>query len=311
MDNVIPLRHDMSRPTPRYGGGGALPDAVALHLRYLQLCGAMPDTVICRRNALARMTRALPVPLLAAGPAELLDWRAALTVDPATVVAYVSHARGFYAWAFAQGRRDDNPAEGLPVPKLGRRLPRPIGEEDLFQAIAGAPPRIRPWLVLAGWCGLRAKEIALLRRECVLETARPPVLIVAGDATKGRNERMVPMHSFVVAELVDAGLPGSGWIFRRRDGQRGPNKPWLVSQLCNAYLHESGIRATLHQLRHRFGTMTYAQRRDLRMVQELMGHSNPKSTAVYADVDQADAAVVIEGLPAPGRLRAIGELCPT
>jgi integrase/recombinase XerC len=280
---------------------------VGAHLRFLELCGQTPGSVYCRRRALARMAIALPVPLVDAAVEDLAAWREQLAVGPGTVVGYVSHAREFYAWAVMAGLREDNPAEALPVPRLGRRLPRPIGQADLFAAVGGAPDRIRPWLVLAGWCGLRAKEIALLRRECVLDTARPPLLIVAENATKGRSERAVPLCSFALGELRDAGLPSSGWVYRRRDGGRGPNAPWLVSQLSNEYLHGCGIQETLHQLRHWFATTTYSRRRDLRMVQELLGHSSPSTTAGYAAFDRADAANVIEELPVPGRLRLVGE----
>lgn len=280
---------------------------VVAHLRWLELTGAMPDTVICRRRALIRMARAMDVPLVEASAAELTAWREGLRVGPATVVAYVSHARGFYTWACDEaGLREDNPADRIPVPRLGRRLPRPIGEDDLRTAVAGAPRRIRPWLVLAGWCGLRAKEIALLRRENVFEAARPPLLIVAWDSTKGRCERAIPLSTYALRELLDAGLPASGWVFRRCDGLPGPNRPWQVSHLANEYLHSCGIRETLHQLRHRFGTQVQQVFHDLRLTQELLGHQSPASTAGYSAVDVADAAAAVEALPAPGRLRVVG-----
>src|SRR6266436_6248051 len=133
-------------------------------------------------------------------------------------------------------------------PLLARRLPRPIPDDHLLYALAQAPARIRPWLVLAGWCGLRAKEIALLRRERVIETGRPPGLLIASDATKGRRERYVPMSDFVIAELVPV-LPASGWVFRRYDGRPGPNTPGVVSRVANDHLHACGYAATLHQLR--------------------------------------------------------------
>jgi len=281
---------------------------VMAHLRQLELRGQSPDTVACRRRALARMARALPVPLLEASPADLLAWRAGLSVGPGTVVGYVSHAREFYRWAVRSGLIESSPAERLPVPRVSRRLPRPIGEDALTAAVLAAPPRVRPWLVLAGWAGLRAKEIAYLRRECLLETQRSPVLIVAAEATKGHAERVVPLSGFVIRELVIAGLPRSGWVFRRRDGQPGPNRPWIVSQLSNAYLHDLGIADTLHSLRHRFGTQAYARRRDLRMVQELLGHAHPGTTAGYAAYDKADAADVVEQLPVPRHLRAVDDI---
>lgn len=283
-----------------------MPDLViAAHLRHLELLGQKPDTVYCRRRALARMCAHLGKPLLEASAAELLAWRAGLSVGPATIVGYVSHAREFYRWALREGLIDSSPAERVPVPRLGRRIPRPIAEDRLMVAVAGAPERIRPWLVLAGWAGLRAKEIAYLRRECVLEGSRPPVLIVAYDATKGSTERIIPLSGFCIEELRPH-LPRAGWVFRRRDGRPGPNRPWIVSQLCNTWLHELGYADTLHSLRHRFGTEAYRVRRDLRMVQELLGHAFPATTAGYAAIVQAEAVDVVEQLPAPGRLRAVG-----
>jgi integrase len=273
--------------------------AVAAHLRDLQLAGKAPGTVYARARALARLGNSVGKSLLEMTPAELASWRAGLTVAPDTVGDYVSHVRQFYAWAVTAGLLETSPAAGLPVPPGSRRLPRPIGEAELFVAVAGAPPRIRPWLVLAGWVGLRAKEIALLRRESVLEHANPPVLLIAHDATKGRRERMVPLCDFARAELLIMGLPYSGWVFRRRDGRRGPVSPAKVSHAANAYLHSIGISATLHQLRHRFGTQAYAVRRDLRLVQELMGHQRPETTAGYVLVDQAEAAEVVGALPVP------------
>jgi integrase/recombinase XerC len=306
---IVPFPDVHSRTTPQKGGEIMRADSVVrAHLHHLELEGLAGGTVEARRRALLRLQAAIGMPLLEAAAADLAAWRAGLTIDPDSVAAYVSHARQFYEWAIGAGLlAGPNPAGELPVPRRPRRLPRPISERDMFAAVAGAPPRIRPWLVLAGWAGLRAKEIALLRRQLILDTARPPVLIVAADATKGRNERVVPLCAFVLGELLEAGMPASGWMFRRRDGRPGPNSPAKVSQLANRYLHEAGIAATLHQCRHRFGTETYRARRDLRMLQELMGHQRPETTAGYVLVDAVDAAAVLEQLPIPGRLQAVGE----
>src|SRR5262249_56654858 len=92
------------------------------------------------------------------------------------------------------------PPPALPVPRRGRRLPRPIGEKELLAAVTAAPDRVRPWLVLAGWAGLRAVEIARLRRDNVLDTRQPPVLLIAHGATKGHAERLGPLSPFLPAQ---------------------------------------------------------------------------------------------------------------
>jgi integrase/recombinase XerC len=274
-------------------------DEITAHLAWLAWTGHAPSTIEARHRALRRLARALPVPLLDATPGHLAAWRAGLTVTPNTVVGYASHAREFYAWAVRSGLLSSNPADGLPVPRLTRGLPRPISEQALTDAVASAPPRIRPWLVLAGWAGLRAKEIALLRRERVLDTATPPVLLIAADATKGHRERIVPMSGFVLTELRIAGL------FPRRDGGGGPNAPHTISHLAAAHLHSCGTPATLHSLRHRFGTILYQQTKDLRLVQELMGHARPETTAGYTAFDRVSAVAAVESLPTPRRLAAV------
>jgi integrase/recombinase XerC len=181
----------------------------------------------------------------------------------------------------------------VPLPKARKGRPRPISEEQLRVAILNAPRRIRPWLVLAALAGLRCAEIAGLRREDLLDTADEPVIIVMG---KGRKERIVPLSPQLWRELVDYGLPRRGIVFLRRDGQRGQNDPKLVSQLANAYLKSVGVNETLHQLRHRFATQAYAVHKDLRVVQELMGHADPATTARYAEYCKKAAISTVHGI---------------
>jgi integrase len=244
--------------------------------------------------------------LLVATAADLAAWRASLAAGPGAIADAVSHARGFYAWAAATGLRPDNPAAAIPLPSRPRRLPRPVAEDDLAAALACASERVRPWLVLAAGAGLRAKEIALLRRENVHDTARPRAILIAADATKGHAERVVPMSAWVWAELQRAGLPASGWMFRRHDGRPGPNAPWLISQLAGRCFRAAGSSATLHMCRHRLLSLLYQQTRDLRLVQEVAGHASPRTTAGYTALDAGAAAAAVEALPVPGRLRAVG-----
>ena len=252
------------------------------HLEWMRLRGMSPLTIQRRRAVLLRLRAALPHGgLLAASPAELQAWRASLTVAPDAVAVYVSHVRRFYAWAVADGLLPASPAATLPAPPRSWYLPRPIGEQELLEAVAAAPPRIRPWLVLAGWAGLRAKEIALLRREHVLDSRNPPVLLVAAGATKGHHERLVPLSDFALAELGPH-LPARGWVFPRLDGQLGPNTPARVSQAANRHLHDCGIPETLHQLRHSALTHDAEAGASTPMLMAKSGHTSVASLARYA-----------------------------
>lgn len=278
----------------------ACADPGAAHLAWLRMRRLSPHTVYDRSRVLHRLRLALPVPLLEATEDDLAVWRESLNhLSGHAIATYCGHAQQFYRWAAAEGLIAASPAEHLAMPSRPRRLPRPIGEGDLMAALAGAPPRVRPWLVLAGWCGLRAREIAYLRREDICDRNCPPVLMVTERAAKGGRERIVPLSVFVLAELGAARLPSHGWAFRRADGQSGPNQPWVVSRLSNEALREAGSAATLHQLRHRFATQAYRAGHDLRTVQELLGHASPATSAGYAAWDRAEAAATVESLPCP------------
>lgn len=290
-------------------GGSYMDDGdrklLAANLEHMQLRGMAPSTIWRRAEVIGWVADFVGCPLLEASAKQLRAWRATLTVAGDSVAVYVSHVTQFYRWALDEGLIGGSPAAGLPAPRRTRRLPRPASEEDMLTALVAPPPRIRPWLVLAGWAGLRAKEIALLRRQHVLDTRQPPVILVEVRSTKGREERIIPMSAFVLAELRPV-LPRQGWVFRRHDGKPGPNTPSLVSHLANDYLHELGLAITLHQLRHRFATQAYQLTgRDLRAVQELLGHRTAKATEGYTAYDAAGAAKAVEAIPVPGWLRAV------
>jgi integrase len=276
------------------------------HLDDLRGLGHTAATVYARQRAITRAAAALPVPLAEATTRDLLGWLMRLDVASDTRRDYTTHLRRFMAFAVADGLRHDDPAASLPSPRKTRRLPRPVGTDGLMLALETAPRRIRPWLVLAAYCGLRAREIAYLRREDISDTADPPVLLVTRHASKGgRTERLVPLPPYVIADMPTWPLPRSGWVFRRYDGNRGPNTPAKVSQLANFHLHDVGIGDTLHTLRHWFATGVYAADHDLLTLAELLGHADLSTVRIYAKTDQRKATAYVAQLPVPPRnLRA-------
>lgn len=268
------------------------------HLAWMRLRNLRPETIKRRRQVLLALAAFAGGSAAMATAADLADWQASLRVGPDTRANYVSHLSEFYGWLVAEGIRDDNPAARLVRPRLGRRLPRPIATDDLLLAVKMAPGRIRPWLVLAAWGGLRCVEIALLRRENVIDNAAEPHIIVALGATKGHDERVVPMPrgQTLYNELVPM-LPRRGWVFPRADGQPGPNSPQRISSVGCEYLRSIGLADTMHSLRHWFGTTTYQATRDSRAVQELLGHRSLRSTEIYTKISSQSKTAAVEALP--------------
>lgn len=147
--------------------------------------------------------------------------------------------------------------------------------------------------MLAGWVGLRACEIAQLRGEALRIDQR--LLIV--EEGKGGDQGTVPMSSFVLNELASVPLREVGWLWPRATNPRLHITAATVSRACNSYLRGIGAGVTLHQFRHRFGTLAYQTTRDLRVTQELLRHSSPVTTALYSQLEPGDRMAAVEGLP--------------
>jgi integrase/recombinase XerC len=182
----------------------------------------------------------------------------------------------------------------LVVPRVPRGLPRPVSERDLERALAAAGLLLRVWIELAAYGGLRAGEIARLERADVLDEVDSPTLLLRG---KGGKSRAVPLADSTLADLHALGMPSRGRIFHRADGRPATGRS--VGGTVNRHLHALGIPCTIHQLRHRFATCFYRTTRDLRVLQELMGHQSPATTAVYTLVDPSAAAPAVNAIARP------------
>jgi integrase len=279
------------------------------HLAWMRLRDLSPATIYHRRRFITRLAAFIDPPLLDATEADLDRWqRDQARLMTRSRLCGISNVSSFYTWLVDFDHRADNPSRVLIRPKRPRGLPHPISEPDLELALAGSHgTRVRAMLVVGAYAGLRCCEIAGLDRADVHDRGDTPVLRILG---KGGKERIVPMSDFVVRELRAHGLPQRGPVFPRLDEGRGPNANWTISHVLARYLHDLGIAETAHALRHRFGTMLYAATRDLRLVQEVMGHESPLTTAGYVQFSNVDALAAVRYLageqpyvtgPAPGR----------
>lgn len=216
-------------------------------------------------------------------------------VSSRTRYGYVSTLHGFYQWAVLEGHLSNDPTLRMVRPKLRQGLPRPVTTTDLDWALGQAQGRMRAWLALAAYGGLRCQEIAYLEREDVLDTSDPPLLrIVHG---KGRKERVVPLNPDLLMALRALPMPRTGRLWNLT--------PATVSAHVAKFLDDHGVDATCHNFRHWFGTNVYRSTRDLRLVQELLGHSSPTTTALYTKVSPLDAVPAVQALSSRPSLAAL------
>lgn len=253
---------------------------IETHLASLTLAGYRPATVDVRRRVLVAFDE--QVGLAGATHQATMMWLAR-PLAAETRRAYRSHLRGFYAWAVEEGFLIHNPVERVPSIRVHKGVPRPIAPDDLSLALSRADVRMRAWLLLMAYAGLRCLEVAGLRPSDLLLDPRPLLYL---RETKGGGSATVPAHPVVVEALAE--MPVSGGLWWEVSARS-------VSQQVNVFLHERcGIASTAHSLRHFAGTSWYrASGHDLLTTAALLRHQHVNSTQIYAALDPARPADVV------------------
>jgi integrase/recombinase XerC len=254
----------------------------------------MPTSINKRISILLRCETALDHPLIDATTDELRDWLDAHRLVARSRYSYISHLASFWRWALIEERATRNPTLRLTRPKMRRSLPRPVSREDFLYVLDQAPTKqLRAMVALAGYAGLRCIEIATLDVSDIMEHLDPPVLVVTHG--KGDKPRVQPMPAAIIDALRAHGMPAHGAVFRDDDGEQ--LSAGKVSHLLRSHMHNCGVIASGHQLRHGYGTEVYNRSgNDLRMTQELLGHASPGTTAAYVAWAQHRAAAVVAEL---------------
>jgi site-specific recombinase XerD len=140
--------------------------------------------------------------------------------------------------------------------------------------------RNRCFIFLMLFGGLRISEAsALLWKYVDLESET--LTIVDG---KGGKDRVIPLHPVVVGELriaaAERGAKPSQAVAGKRDG--APLNHKSAGHIFEIWLpRETGLRFGSHRLRHSFATELLRNGADLREIQELLGHKDPATTAIY------------------------------
>lgn len=287
--------------------------AVIEHVEWLRAINRSPNTITDRTYLLARLNQWLanqqpPKALGTASADDLATWQRSIArMSVNTVATYVGHASGFYKW-LARYRHVPDASTLLQQPAIPRGLPRPIADQDLQDVLRIADGQVLVSVLLIAFCGLRIGEVSRLQRHDIRDNSEPPVVVVHG---KGGKMRVVRMPNDLGQQLLEAGLPARGNIVPSPNG--GAYSPNRLSQIVNGFLHEHGIPDTAHSVRHWYGTHIYRITKDLRLVQEMMGHASPTTTAIYTAFDPPNADHMAAGLDAKigamlGRrhLRAVG-----
>lgn len=218
-----------------------------------------------------------------------------------TLHNHVSGLRTFCKFWLRRGRLRRNPWVGVPLPRLEKRLPKFLTEEQMRTLLRGpqrlleigaiepfAAWRDRLAMELLYGGGLRVSELVALDHGAI-DVATGVARVVG----KGRRERLCPLGRVAVAvyrkfrdEHAPAAGPG-GPVLVNPGGRRITVRQ--VQVMLKRYLALAGLPHDLspHKLRHSYATHLLNAGADLRLVQELLGHSQLATTQIYTHVSMA------------------------
>ncbi len=261
--------------------------------------------------------------IIAAGASDLSAYMRALAdagMATRTQARRLSCLRQFYGFAYAEGWRRDDPTSRIDAPRLGRVLPKVLGEGDVDALLAAAralaPPHgvmMAALLELLYATGLRVSELVGLPYAAVARD--PDMMVVRG---KGDKERLVPLSDparravkdWLVVRAERLGKKkASRWLFPGPGKSGHLTRSAFARQLLRVGM-AAGIdprRLSPHVLRHAFATHLLAHGADLRVVQELLGHADIATTEIYTHVlDEPKTRLVQQHHPLAGLMKPRG-----
>ncbi len=225
---------------------------------------------------------------------ELINKRKSKT----TVSRKLATLRSFLSYLYQEGYVKINQAKLVPTPKAPKHLPNFLSIDDVFnlvqspEGIGLLPVRDRAILELLYSSGLRVSEVAGLNIDDL--NMRDGMVKVRG---KGKKERVVPVGNKAIdalkSYLIERKLykkkksisDSDNALFLNRDGGRLTDRQ--IRRIVVKYARAIGIDGQIgpHALRHTFATHMLFGGADLRVIQELLGHSSLSTTQKYTHLD--------------------------
>lgn len=214
-------------------------------------------------------------------------------LSPATIARRIATIKNFYMFLESDNLAKGIISEEITIPKKDKTLPQVLSEEEINQLLntpdLTSEKGIRDYAVLEILysCGLRVSEAANLQINQINE--QEEIINILG---KGKKERIVPIRKSAlkavktyINEVRNKHLViDNKAVFIGKNGKRMSRQALYNIVVNNAKL--AGILKEIHPhtLRHSFATHLLDNGADLRVVQELLGHTNIGTTQIYTHV---------------------------
>ncbi len=223
-----------------------------------------------------------------------------------TKAHYITSFKNFYNYLREKNIIKVNPCDGIKMPKLEKKLPDYLTIEEVDKLLdiktsTAYDLRNKAMIETLYAAGVRISELCDLKMSNLyLEDNMIKVL------GKGSKERIVPINSIAKKALEDylaygrgelLGIHDSEYVFISSRHTRITRQAFFkfLKRLCE----ENGIKKNIspHTLRHSFATHLLSNGADLRIVQELLGHSDISTTQIYTHLTNEKLALEYEHHP--------------
>ncbi len=228
----------------------------------------------------------------------------AKTVNPRTQARIISGLKGFFTYLVFEDYRNDNPMDLIETPKIGRKLPDTLSEEEINKLIAAIDlskpegERNRAILETLYGCGLRVSELINLKLSDLYFDE--DFIKVTG---KGNKQRFVPISHVnkkyinIYWKEVRVHLPikkeHEDFVFLNRRGKQLTRA--MIFTIVKRLAEDIGLDKNIspHTFRHSFATHLLENGADLRAIQQMLGHESITTTEVYMHVNRTHLTKVL------------------
>lgn len=209
---------------------------------------------------------------------------------PTSVIRKVASLRGFFKWATSSGILEKNPAATLEQPKTPQRLPKVVSVKEIDEMLHNnLTPLEHVMMELLYSCGLRVSELVNLKLNDIDLSSK--YIRCFG---KGSKERIIPIGEQAKMMLKEY-FPTRDLLIKKynlttKNLLIKDNGHFVTRQDVYNFIHAQGklIHKNIspHTLRHSFATHLLENGADLRVVQELLGHSDVSTTQLYTHISK-------------------------
>ncbi|MHA7944374.1 site-specific tyrosine recombinase XerD [Formosa sp. 3Alg 14/1] len=232
-------------------------------------------------------------------------YESAKSLNARSQARLISGLRSFFDYLIFEDYRPDNPLELIESPKIGRKLPDTLSEDDIDRLISAIDlstnegERNRAMLETLYSCGLRVSELTHLKISDLYFDEG--FINVIG---KGDKQRFVPIVPSTIKYItiymeqirphLNIQVGHEDTVFLNRRGKQ------LTRAMIFTIIKQLAVKIDLnkkispHTFRHSFATHLLQNNADLRSIQLLLGHESITTTEIYVHLDKKHLSDVVE-----------------